>query len=46
MADIRTVQARVRSVAARGIGRIANADFSTENVGKLVDILRTTALNP
>lgn len=26
--------------------RIANADFSTENVGKLVDILRTATLNP
>ncbi|GAU03583.1 hypothetical protein BSLA_02r0600 [Burkholderia stabilis] len=25
---------------------IANAQFSTENVGKLVDILRTATLNP
>ncbi|WJN74840.1 hypothetical protein OH687_31485 [Burkholderia anthina] len=36
----------VRRVAARDIGRIATADFSTENVGKLVDILRTATLNP
>ncbi|AIO45564.1 hypothetical protein NP88_1134 [Burkholderia cepacia] len=36
----------MRSVAVRGIGRLANVEFSTENVGKLVDILRTATLNP